>query len=116
MKKALSLALALALCMGLFSGCGTETGSNSTSQPAQSSGETVKTVTWASTSDITGLDPRNGNSTITASILASLYSTLVKTDPQGRSCATLLRAMSRWMTLPGTSLCGRTCTLPTAPR
>ena len=51
MKKALSLALALALCMGLFSGCGTETGSNSTSQPAQSSGETVKTVTWASTSD-----------------------------------------------------------------
>ena len=28
MKKALSLALALALCMGLFSGCGTETGSN----------------------------------------------------------------------------------------
>ena len=47
MKKALSLALALALCMGLFSGCGTETGSNSTSQPAQSSGETVKTVTWA---------------------------------------------------------------------
>ena len=84
MKKALSLALALALCMGLFSGCGTETGSNSTSQPAQSSGETVKTVTWASTSDITGLDPRNGNSTITASILASLYSTLVKTDPQGQ--------------------------------
>ena len=56
MKKALSLALALALCMGLFSGCGTETGSNSTSQPVQSSGETVKTVTWASTSDITGLD------------------------------------------------------------
>ena len=39
-------------------------------------------MTWASTSDITGLDPRNGNSTITASILASLYSTLVKTDPR----------------------------------
>ena len=36
MKKLASLALAL--CMGLFSGCGTETGSNSTSQPAQSSG------------------------------------------------------------------------------
>ena len=85
MKKALSLALSLALCLGLFSGCGnnSQSGSNSASSSGAEATQT-KTVTWANSSDITSLDPRNGNSTITASILASLYSTLVKTDPTGQ--------------------------------
>ena len=39
MKKALSLALALALCMGLFSGCGTETGSAS---PRKAAGKLLR--------------------------------------------------------------------------
>ena len=83
MKKALSLALSFALLAGLLSGCGN---SNSSSGESTSGSQAVqtKTVTWANSSDITSLDPRNGNSTITASILASLYSTLVKTDPSGK--------------------------------
>lgn len=42
MKKALSLALALALCMGLFSGCGTETGSNSPASPRKAAGKLLR--------------------------------------------------------------------------
>lgn len=84
MKKVLSLALSVALCLGLLSACGGDSGSGSSGGSGSGSGDgELKTVTWASSSDITGLDPRNGSSTITASILASLYSTLVKTDPTG---------------------------------
>ncbi len=84
MKKVLSLALSVALCLGLLSACGGDSGSGSSGGSGSGSGDgELKTVTWANSSDITGLDPRNGSSTITASILASLYSTLVKTDPTG---------------------------------
>lgn len=87
MKKLLSLALSLALSVGLLSGCGNSSssaGSSAGSSASGSEGAQIKTVTWANSTDITSLDPRNGNSTITASILASLYSTLVKTDPSGQ--------------------------------
>ena len=84
MKKVLSLALSVALCLGLLSACGGDSGSGSSGGSGSGSGDgELKTVIWANSSDITGLDPRNGSSTITASILASLYSTLVKTDPTG---------------------------------
>ena len=85
MKKVLSLALSVALCLGLLSACGGDSGSGSSGGSGSGSGDgELKTVIWANSSDITGLDPRNGNSTISASVLANLYSTLVKTDPTGQ--------------------------------
>jgi peptide/nickel transport system substrate-binding protein len=58
-----------------FSGCGPSTGSKG------SSGE--KTITFANTTDISSMDPRNANSTAMATILSHIYNGLLTTDEKG---------------------------------
>lgn len=84
MKKFLSALLCAALAAGMLAGCGSASsaaGSSAANSGAESGAP--KTVIYANNSDITSLDPRNGNSTITASIMADLYSTLLTTDANG---------------------------------
>lgn len=83
MKKFLSMALCLALSMSLLAGCGSSASSSAAASSEAAGSDTLKTVTYANASDIASLDPRRGTSTITASVLADLYSTLVKTDAEG---------------------------------
>lgn len=83
MKKFLSMALCLALSMSLLAGCGSSASSSAAASSEAAGSDTPKTVTYANASDISSLDPRRGTSTITASVLADLYSTLVKTDAEG---------------------------------
>lgn len=91
MKKIMSLALCLAMSLSLLAGCG---GGGSDTPAASSGGQGAsssavqetgpKVVTYANSSDIASLDPRRGTSTVTACILADLYSTLLKTTPDGQ--------------------------------
>lgn len=89
--------LAFALAAACVTGCATP-GSSSTATTAAAgttaggetqAGETAAqtdagdgkvTITYAQSSDIAGLDPRNGTSTVTAAMLSQVYSSLVKTD------------------------------------
>lgn len=79
--------MCLALSLTLFSGCGGksgETSGNSAASSGSSSAEGgITSVTYANASDISSLDPRRGTSTVTASILVDLYSTLLKTNAEG---------------------------------
>lgn len=86
MKKILSLLLCSSLALGVLAGCGSPGGSGSSNAGDSSGGGSagLKTVTYANSSDISSLDPRQGTTTITACILADLYSTLVKTDANGQ--------------------------------
>lgn len=53
--------------------------SGETAAESKSSDEKI-TITYAQTKDITSMDPRDGNSTIMASMLSQVYSALVTTD------------------------------------
>lgn len=75
-KYAVISALVLGCALGL-SGCGGSSGA-----PSGGSGE--KTITFANTTDVSSLDPRNANSTAMATILAHLYNGLLKTDEKGK--------------------------------
>ena len=88
MKKAISFALTLALDMSLLADCGsggkdnssgsTPNNDSSVSTPNVSTGP--KEIRVALESDIAALDPRNANSTMTASVMSHIFSKLVSTD------------------------------------
>lgn len=88
-----TLCIALSCLMALTAtACGSKESSTQTTTAAQageSAADTaaadtgLKTVTYANSSDISSLDPRRGTSTTTASILADMYSTLLKTTADG---------------------------------
>ena len=88
MKKAISFALTLALGLSLLAGCGsggkdnssgsTPNNDSSVSTPNGSTGP--KEIRVALESDIAALDPRNANSTMTASVMSHIFSKLVSTD------------------------------------
>lgn len=61
----------------LITGCG-----SSTTSSKSNSGE--KKITFANTTDISSMDPRNANSTAMATILSYLYNGLLKTDEDGK--------------------------------
>ncbi len=67
------------ICLSVFavvlSGCGSSKGSK------EASGD--KTLTFANTTDISSMDPRNANSTAMATILSYLYNGLLTTDENG---------------------------------
>lgn len=89
LKKILCLALCLAFSLVIFTGCRTSTKQKPdptvTDNPVKTDKPVkLKTITYAGSADISSMDPRRGVSTITASILADVYSTLVKTDPDGK--------------------------------
>lgn len=65
-----------AAVLGL-TGCGSSAGGGS-------AGSSDKTVTFANTTDVSSLDPRNANSTAMATILSHLYNGLLKTDEKGQ--------------------------------
>ena len=78
-KFASWLLAGLMVTMLAASGCG---GGGSSTPAAKSGGE--KKLTFANTTDISSMDPRNANSTAMANILAYVYNGLVKVDPQGK--------------------------------
>ena len=67
------------ICLSVFavvlSGCGSSKGSK------EASGD--KSLTFANTTDISSMDPRNANSTAMATILSYLYNGLLTTDENG---------------------------------
>lgn len=91
-KKFAAVLMTAAMTAGSLAGCATPGSSDKqtsaagaqteqqgdSKDPAQS-GEKV-TITYAQTKDVDSLDPRNATSTITAAMIAQLFSTLVTTD------------------------------------
>lgn len=88
--------MALSLAVGCLSGCATpgsdktagtnapaqsqEGGSENKESSGQSGNSGEITITYAQTKDVDSLDPRNATSTITAAMIAQIFSTLVTTD------------------------------------
>ncbi len=93
-KRFVVFTLLMTLMIGSLYGCATP-GSTGKTDPTQSDTTTAdssgtgseaagtsgeKTVTYAQTKDVDSFDPRNATSTITASMMNMLYSSLVTTD------------------------------------
>ncbi len=81
MKKWKKYAAAGVMLLGVavlgFTGCGTSAGGSA-------AGVSDKKITFANTTDVSSLDPRNANSTAMATILSHLYNGLLKTDDKGQ--------------------------------
>lgn len=90
-KRVVALATAAMMMVGSLAGCATpgsaekkeDTGKQSATKESGTpspGGEEKVTITYAQTKDVDSLDPRNATSTITAAMIAQIFSTLVSTD------------------------------------
>lgn len=91
-KRLIVFATVFAMIVGSLAGCATPGSSNSpaptTAAQQDSNGQSEAaapaegevSITYAQTKDVDSLDPRNATSTITAAMMAQLYSALVTTD------------------------------------
>ena len=89
-KKLMALLLVFTRTAGTLAGCATpgssekpaasETGAKQGEEGKSAGQEDRITLTYAQTKDVDSLDPRNATSTITAAMMAQIFSALVTTD------------------------------------
>ena len=89
-KKLMALLLVFTMTAGTLAGCATpgssekpaasETGAKQGEEGKSAGQEDRITLTYAQTKDVDSLDPRNATSTITAAMMAQIFSALVTTD------------------------------------
>ncbi|MDF2937109.1 MAG: extracellular solute-binding protein family 5 [Paenibacillaceae bacterium] len=86
MKKSLILTIAVLFLAAFITACGSSSSPDADASGASASPENTgpKTITFANTTDIATLDPRNATGTSTAGILSHVFSSLVTTDEKGQ--------------------------------
>lgn len=75
MKKIITAVLLLSMLAAMVSGC--------SGKPSPGAASAAKEIKFASSADVSSLDPRNATGTPTAQVLAHIFSSLVKTDEKG---------------------------------